>query len=143
MVRNKLVLFGRAVTRVERGSGGRAMRYVSTIGAALMGMVVITAAPRAFGAGGPGSGRSSPADSHKPAKASAEHVSRAHGKRVSAKGSSEAARHARRRSGSGVAADKPSPGEVVGGLGGHKDPKARAASKSASKAGAPHRVARV
>src|SRR5262249_32306838 len=67
-----------------------------------------------------------------------------HGKRVSAKGSPEAARHARRRGGSGTAAaDKASPGEVVGGLAGHKDVKA-GASKGASKPGAPHkRVARV
>jgi hypothetical protein len=68
---------------------------------------------------------------------------RAHGKRVSAKGSPEAARHARRRGGSGTVTEQPSPGEVVGGLAGHKDPKARTA-KGASKAGAPHkRVARV
>jgi hypothetical protein len=100
------------------------MRYVSaTIGAALFGWIVITAAP-----------------------AGAEQAAQpahAHGKRVSAKASAEAARHARRRGGSAATPDQPSPGEVVGGLGGHKDPKVRAA-KGAPKGAAPHkRVARV
>jgi hypothetical protein len=100
---------------------------------ALLGWVVVTVAPV---------GDTEAAA--KPAKATAVQPAHAHGKRVSAKGSPDAARHARRRSGSGTpAADKASPGEVVGGLAGHKDPKARSA-KGAGKAGAPHkRVARV
>jgi hypothetical protein len=108
------------------------MRHVSAIGVALMGWVVFAAAP--LGA--------APAPA-KAVKTSAETTAHAHVKRVSAKGSPEAARHARRRGGSGSAASDPaSPGEVVGGLAGHKD-KAHAA-KSASKSGAPHkRVARV
>src|SRR5262245_58874329 len=107
------------------------MRHVSAIGVALLGWVVVTAAPA-------GDARAAA----KPAKPAAAQSARAHGKRVSAKGSPEAARHARRRGGSGGAApDKASPGEVVGGLAGHKDVKAR--GKIAGKPGVPHkRVAR-
>jgi hypothetical protein len=104
------------------------MRYVSAIGAALLGWIVVTAATVGD------------AQAAAKAKTPAEQTAHAHGKRVSAKSSPEAARHARRRGGSGApVSDKASPGEVVGGLSGHKDAKARAA-----KSGAPHkRVARV
>jgi hypothetical protein len=61
----------------------------------------------------------------------------AHGKRVSAK-TSDAAHHARRRSGSAPAVDKPSAGEVVGGLT-RKDKRGTKGGKK----GSHHRVARV
>src|SRR5262245_10713549 len=70
-LRRKLVLFGRAVTSVVRGSGGRTMRHVSAIGVALLGWVVVTVAPALDAQA-----------AVKSAKASAVQTAHAHGKRV-------------------------------------------------------------
>src|SRR5262249_41119127 len=110
----------------------------SAIGAALLGMVAVTAAPR-------GEAR---AAKEKPAAGRAAH---AHGKRISAKGSAEPSRHPPRRGGSTPARlDKPQSGGGRGG-GGPKSGKAHAKETGGggvragnAAAGAKrHRVARV
>src|SRR5438045_7591819 len=123
-VRRKLVLFERAVTRVERDTGGTTMRHGSAIGAALLGWILVATTH----------------DAHA-ANANAEHTDRAHAKRVAAKASADAAHQARRRSGSAPAADKPAAGEVVGGLSRKEGKRGAKGGKKGS--GGHHRVARV
>lgn len=108
------------------------MRHGSAMGAAILAMVGFMAAPGPTLAAGARNG-----------KAPIERVARAHGKLISAKGSPDAVRHARRRGGSeGDEPANPLAGEVVGGLS-RKGGKAHGAAGSKKKTGTHHRVARV
>ncbi len=106
------------------------MKIGSALGAVLFGMAMVTTAA---GAG---------AKSHREARRANEDAARA-AKRISAKGSPDAARHARHRAGSvAKGEERPAAGEVMGGVDGPKHGKTHTADAK-KKSGAPHRVARV